>query len=167
VNGIVANCYCMELSGQPLNVWSQSDEEVGRLMSNFAHAPFTLDGVEYASVESFYACLLLAPQRRDRVRKMYGVRAKHEIPKVKPSEFEYGGDRIGLGTAEHVGLVKRAIRAKLEAHSEIASAFVTTRPRPIVHETGYPDSVDAAFPRAVLCRLLTELREEFGLAAPV
>jgi hypothetical protein len=154
----------MGLAEQPLNVWSRSDEEIGRFMSNFAHTPFTLDGVQYASVEAFYASLLLPPQRRERVRMMYGVRAKHEIPKVKPRTFDYGPENIGLGTVEHAGLIKRAIRAKLEAHPAIASAFFATRHRPIVHETGYEDAPDSEFPKAVLCRLLTELREE--LASP-
>jgi hypothetical protein len=94
---------------------------------------------------------------------MYGVRAKHEIPKVKRRTFDYGPERIGLGTAEHVGLIKRAIRAKLVAHPAIASAFFATRPRPIVHETGYEDAADSEFPKAVLCRLLTELREDSPL----
>lgn len=134
-------------------------------MSNFAHTPFTLDGVRYASVEAFYASLLLAPQKRERVRKMYGVRAKHEIPKVKPAIFEYGGEKIGLGTAEHIALIKRAIRGKLGAHPAIASAFLATRPRPIVHETGYEDAADSEFPKAVLCRLLGELREELASLA--
>jgi predicted NAD-dependent protein-ADP-ribosyltransferase YbiA (DUF1768 family) len=152
----------MDLSAQPLNVWSRSEEEAGRLMSNFAHTPFTLDGVEYASVEAFYVCLLIAPERRDRVRKMYGVRAKHEAPKVRPAAFEYGGETIELGSAEHIRLIQRAIRAKLQAHPRVASAFLATRPRPIVHETGYPDAPDAEFPKAVLCRLLSDLREEFA-----
>ena len=47
-----------------LNIWSRSDEAVGRLMSNFAHTPFTLDGVDYASIEAFYVCLLLPAESR-------------------------------------------------------------------------------------------------------
>ena len=88
-------------SASPLNVWSRSEEEIGRLMSNFAHTPFTLDGVEYASVESFYACLLIPPHKRERVAKMYGIRAKHEVPNLKPQSFEYRGQTIGLGTPQH------------------------------------------------------------------
>lgn len=150
------------LPAPPLNVWSRSEEEIGRLMSNFAHTPFTLDDVEYASVEAFYACLLLPPQRRDRVAKMFGIRAKHEVPNLKPQWFEYRGQTIGLGSPEHISLVERAIRAKLQFHPAIAAAFAATRPRPIQHETGYPDPPDAEFPKAVLCRLLTSLREEFA-----
>lgn len=152
----------MQSEHHSLNVWSRSDEEIGRLLSNFAHTPFSLDGAEYASVEAFYACLLLAPHRHERVRRLYGVRARHEIPKVKPRLFEYCGETIASGSSQHIALVERAIRAKLEAHAEIAAAFVATRPRPIVHETGHEDPPDAEFPKAVFCRLLTELRESLA-----
>jgi predicted NAD-dependent protein-ADP-ribosyltransferase YbiA (DUF1768 family) len=152
-----------ESEPQPLNIWSKSDEEIGQLMSNFAHTPFALDGVEYASIEAFYACLFIAdPARRERVRQMYGVRAKHEIPKLKPPMVVFGTQRARTGSAEHYALIKWAIRAKLRAHPEIARAFVATRPRPIQHETGYADAPNAEFPREVFCSLLTELREEFA-----
>jgi hypothetical protein len=36
--------------------------------------------------------------------------------------------------------------------------------RQLVHETGYPDPPGAEFPHYVLCRILTELREEFAIA---
>jgi hypothetical protein len=38
---------------------------------------------------------------------------------------------------------------------------VATAPRPIVHETGYPDPPDAGFPAPVFCKILSELRDEF------
>ncbi len=142
-----------------LNIWSRSDEELGRLMSNFAHTPFTLDGVDYASVEAFYVCVLLpAESRKEKVRKLWGIRAKHEAPKEVPRSFAYQGSTIAVGSEAHHELVKRAIRAKLEAHPELARAFAQTAPRPLVHQTGYPDGAD--FPAAVLCRILTELRGE-------
>ena len=43
-----------EIDLLPFNVWSRSEEEIGRLTSNFAHTPFELDGVAYASFEGFY-----------------------------------------------------------------------------------------------------------------
>jgi hypothetical protein len=148
----------------PLNIWSKSDEEIGRLMSNFAHTPFVLDGIFYASIEGFYAALLIQNNtaRQAKVRQMWGIRAKHEIPKTKPQVLRYNGESFQLGSQEHIGLIKRAIGAKLEAHLEIATAFIATRPRPIAHETGYPPAPDAEFPREVFCKVLEELREEFA-----
>ena len=151
---------------QPLNVWSRSDEEIGRLLSNFAHTPFELDAVAYASVEGFYVAILTtsSESRRNKVRGLWGFRAKREMPAQKPEVFQYGGREFRLGSDDHHALVKRAIRAKLDAHPEIATAFVATRPRPILHETGHPDPPGAEFPKEVLCRILTELREEFAAA---
>jgi predicted NAD-dependent protein-ADP-ribosyltransferase YbiA (DUF1768 family) len=54
---------------RPLNIWSRSDEEIGRLMSHFAHTPFTLDGVEFGSVEAFYTWLVVSGYP-DRAMKM-------------------------------------------------------------------------------------------------
>jgi hypothetical protein len=149
---------------KPLNVWSRSDEEIGRLLSNFARTPFELDGISYASVEGFYVSLLVQSSlsRRDKTRRLWGLRAKREMPKIKPPMIDYLDRRIGLGSPEHHALIKRAIAAKLDAHPEIAHAFVATLPRPILHETGHPDSPDAEFPRETLCRILYELRDEFS-----
>lgn len=149
----------------PLNVYSRSDEEIGREMSNFTLAPFVLDDVEFASFEAFYAWLLLSDRnetRRDKVRKLWGFRAMNEAPKTKPETVVYRGEVIKLGSEEFIALCKRALRAKLECNPGIASRFVATMPRPIVHNTGRPPTPNAEFPREVFCRLLTELREEFA-----
>lgn len=148
---------------KPLNVASKSDEEIGRLMSNFAHTPFTLDGVEFASVEGFYVYLkFLEPAKREKARTLWGARAKNFGKASKLTRSSYLGYEFDLGSEEHYELVKRAIRAKLEAHPEIARAFAATSGRPIVHDTGYPEPPAARFPAAVFCRILSELREEFA-----
>lgn len=149
-------------SNNTLNVYSRSDEEIGRLMSNFAPTPFTMDGVEYASVEGFYVSLLfLEDEKRDKVRKLYGIVVKNMGKKSKLTETCYNGETFALGSDKHVELIKRAIRAKLEAHPAIATAFVATSPRPIVHDCGHPEPEDTVFPASVFVRILTELREEF------
>ncbi len=147
----------------PLNVYSRSEEEIGRLMSNFAHTPFTLDGVTYASIEGFYVSLkFLEPEKRTKMAGLYGVVVKQMGKKSKLTSTYYGGEWFTLGSEAHHAVVKRAIRAKLEAHPEIARAFVATRPRPIEHRTGHKSRAGAEFPDEVFCRILTELREEFA-----
>ena len=37
-----------------INVFSKSRSKLGRMLSNFAHTPFTLDGVKFESVESWW-----------------------------------------------------------------------------------------------------------------
>lgn len=91
---------------RPLNIWSKSDEDIGRLMSHFAHTPFELDGVTFGS---------------------------HACPKNKPEYIDYHGCKFKPSSPEHRDLIMRANRAKLDAHPGIACAFVATLPRPIVH----------------------------------
>jgi hypothetical protein len=149
-----------------LNVWSMSDEEIGRKASNFAHTPFTLDGVEFGSIESFYVWLLLSTtataNRLNRLRPMWGLHAKRMAPKARPEVVVYRGEVMKLGGPEHLALIKRALRAKFDAHPDIAMEFVASAPRPLEHDTGHPDKPGAEFPRETFCRLLTEVRDELG-----
>ena len=145
---------------KPLNIWSQSDEEIGRLMSHFAHTPFVLDGVAFGSVEAFYTWLLIVDnhQKRARVAPMWGARAKHACPKKRPDFFEYHGRKIKRNSDEHVELIMRANRAKLEAHPDIARAFVETLPRPVTHDIRGKN----ADPLDVFCPMMCKLRGEYA-----
>lgn len=148
---------------RPLNVYSRSDDEIGRLMSNFAKTPFDLDGVHYASVEGFYAALkFLEPAKRAKMAGLYGVVVKTMAKKSKLTKTIYNGEEFAFGSEKHIALIKRAIGAKLDAHPEIAKAFVATSPRPIIHECGHPHNPKAEFSHTVFCRILTELRDEFA-----
>jgi hypothetical protein len=153
---------------KPLNIWSMSDEEIGREMSNFAHTPFVIDGVEFGSFEAFYVWLLLSASgnehKREKVRPMWGLRAKRLAPRSRPARICYRGVWMDLGGPEHLDLCKAGLRAKLSAHPDIARRFVATLPRALIHETGQPDKPGAEFPRETFCRLLSELRDEFAVA---
>ena len=147
----------------PLNVYSRSDEEIGRLMSNFPNTPFTLDDIEYAGVESFYVYLLTTDEgKREKFRKLYGPVVKRMGKKFRSTRTCYRGEWFDLGSETHISLIKRAIRAKLDAHSEIAKAFVATSPRPLVHDCGHPEPENTVFPAKVFVRILTELRDELA-----
>lgn len=104
-----------EAARKPLNVWSRSDEQIGRLMSNFAHTPFVLDGVEFASVEGFWTRLIIdgALRSRDTARRLWGAPAKWHAPKTRPAQITYNGATVPVGSDAHIELMKRAIRAKL------------------------------------------------------
>lgn len=68
-----------EMPLTPLNVYSRSTENIGRLMSNFAHTPFVLDGVEYASIEGFYVALkCLDPTKRAKVSRRRACEAARD-----------------------------------------------------------------------------------------
>lgn len=153
------------LGERPLNVASGGREEIGRLMSNFARTPFTLDGRVYASVEGFYQCLHFTdPERRAAVAAMHGREAKCATRGVAGAVMTYEGETFMPGSDTHLALIKRAIRAKLEQHPGIATAFVATHPRPITHHVGRVSRRPSPFPAEVFCRILSELREAFASA---
>lgn len=141
-----------------------SEEEIGRWMSNLTEAPFVLGNVEWASVEALYIALrTLDMVERMELSKLSGLPAKHRGRKLRKRGLvvtEFDGRCFELGSAQHHELVKEAIRAKLLAHPEKCAQFVATRPRTIVHETGFPESRFTQLPAVVFCRILTELREE-------
>ena len=150
---------------RPLNVASGSNEAIGRLLSNFAHTPFTLDGRAYASVEGFYQGLKFSdPVERERVAALHGREAKAAARGASASTTVYEDETIVLGSGVHHALLARALRAKLAQHPDIAAAFVATRPRPLVHHTGRRSRRPSAFPDEVFCRILSELREELANA---
>jgi predicted NAD-dependent protein-ADP-ribosyltransferase YbiA (DUF1768 family) len=150
---------------RPLNVSSGTQEAIGKLMSNFAHTPFTLDGRKYASVEGFYVSLkFLEPEERAAVAQLHGREARAAGRSSTLVHTSYEGDEFELGSEAHHALVKRAIRAKLAQHPEIAEAFVATHPRPLVHRTGRPEPRNTKLPGVVFCRILSELREELVAA---
>jgi hypothetical protein len=139
----------------PLNIWSRSEEEIGRLMSHFAHTPFVLNGVAFGSVEAFYTWLIASPARRPKVAPMWGARAKHAAPRRIPTHFDYHGRVVAFESHEHHLLLLEANRAKMAVHPELAKAFAATAPRPIIHEL--PDKQD---PHDVFCWIMNTLRDE-------
>jgi predicted NAD-dependent protein-ADP-ribosyltransferase YbiA (DUF1768 family) len=148
-------------SGKPINISSAGDEEIGRRMANFGATPFTLDGRRYATVESFYVGLkFLGAAERLAIAAM-PARQAWELGKTSTLlETEYAGRRFPLGGPEHHALIERAIRAKLEAHPDLARDFAATHPRPIVHDTGQPERPGTFLPAAALVRILTKLRDD-------
>ena len=146
---------------KPINISSMAEEEIGRAMSNFAAAPFTLDGRRYASVESFYVGLKFPDEEsRAKAAAMSGPAAYSFGKSGTLKETDYAGRRFALGGPEHHALIARAIRAKLAAHPDLARDFASTHPRPIVHDTGTPERPGTFMPASALCRILTEIRDE-------
>jgi predicted NAD-dependent protein-ADP-ribosyltransferase YbiA (DUF1768 family) len=152
------------LDPRPLDIWSRSDEEIGRMMSHFAHTPFTLDGVEFGPVEAIYTWLVVSgnPEKQAKVAPMWGARAKRECPQTRPRTIEYHRRTIDFESDEHHELILNANRAKLAAHPEIARAFLATVPRPIVHVL--PEHEDD--PQEAFCRIMRRLRDELVDPAP-
>src|SRR5688572_17204515 len=81
--------------GAPLNVAARSEDELGRALSTFAHTPFTLDGVTYASIEGFYASLKFTdPAERSVAASLSGKDARKMAQQSRATSTEYEGTRI-------------------------------------------------------------------------
>lgn len=152
----------------PLNCSGSSEEEIGAWMSNLQEAWFEFGGETWASVEGLYIALrTLDPEERKIFAGMFGSKAKHKGKKLRQRglvQTEFMGKSFLLGSDEHHAVIKEAIRAKLTAHPPMCALFVATRPRPIIHDTGFPESRFTQLPASAFCRILTELREELWLA---
>jgi predicted NAD-dependent protein-ADP-ribosyltransferase YbiA (DUF1768 family) len=146
----------------PFNVGSKNGTQIEQDMSNFAHTPFDLDGKHYESVEGFYVALKWSedPVKAEQAAQLWGYEAKKFGRKATATTATYDGQTFELGSAEHHELIKRAIRAKLQQHPDIAQAFAETYPRPIIHDLGYPESPKTKLPARDFARILTELRDD-------
>lgn len=120
---------------EPINIGYRLGDWRGRLISNFALAPFELDGRAYASVEGFWQGLKFSSTaERRRIAALYGGTAKRAGEAAVPAEaFEYDGERIHPGTHTHWQLMERACRAKFEQNEDARSALLATGARPLTH----------------------------------
>ncbi len=153
------------LTQEPLNVLSRSNEPLGRALSNFAHTPFMLDGVKYASVEAFYQGLkFLDAAKRAEIAPLYGSYAKSAAKKApKLGETTYLGEQIKLGSPQHHALMERAIRAKIEQNPQIRDGLLESQNRQIVHDTGHGLSMRKSnFPDTVFADMLAKIRQDLA-----
>ena len=92
-----------------INAYSRSRLEVGRALSNFAHAPFTCQDGWFASIEAYWYWLVSPEDTRDQLRPLHGWYAKKK-----------GRDLGGINWPEADGSFRKgitdAITAKYNAH---------------------------------------------------
>lgn len=141
----------------PINITSQSPEPL-RLVSNFAHTPFRLDGQDYQSIEGFWQGLKF-PDEVDRRRHvaLYGPAARdagHDAPAA--DTFVYAGETVRVGTYDHWQLMEKACGAKFAQHAAAREALLSTGNRPLVHEVK-PDSKN--IPGVIMAAIWTRIRD--------
>jgi predicted NAD-dependent protein-ADP-ribosyltransferase YbiA (DUF1768 family) len=122
---------------EPINVTSDSSDPEVRLISNFAHTPFVLDSLEYASVEAFWQGLKFPDEsHRREIAPLHGKRAKRAGKDATESvTVSYQGRDFRTGTFEHWSLMRLACAAKFTQHEEAGKALLNTGRRPIFHKT--------------------------------
>jgi predicted NAD-dependent protein-ADP-ribosyltransferase YbiA (DUF1768 family) len=148
----------------PLNITSRAPMPL-RLISNFAHTPFVLDGVGYDSIEGFWQGLKFPDEAdRRRLAALHGSAARDAGYHAPASDsFVYGGQSIRVGTYDHWQLMDKACTAKFAQHAAARDALLSTRNRPLVHEVA-PDSKNIL--GVIMAAIWTRIRERQLRAEP-
>jgi predicted NAD-dependent protein-ADP-ribosyltransferase YbiA (DUF1768 family) len=145
---------------KPVNAWSRASEPLGQELTNFAHTPFVLNGKQYESMEGFYHSLrYLDRKRQDAIAAQWGLDARKAGSDSSLKVTRYMGQSIELGTEAHHQLLYQALVAKFEQNPDLAQRFVDTYPRPVIHDTGFPDEKSSLWPNKVFARDLMRVRQ--------
>jgi predicted NAD-dependent protein-ADP-ribosyltransferase YbiA (DUF1768 family) len=149
----------------PINITSRSPMPF-RLVSNFAQAPFVLDGQSYASVEGFWQGLKFPDDGdRRRLAALYGSAAKDAGFRAPPSDtFMYCGQAVRTGTFDHWQLMERACFAKFEQDQPARDALLATGTRPLVHQVRRDSRT---IPGAIMAEIWMRIRARLAAARPI
>lgn len=153
-----------------INIWWRPESpEIERQLSNLYPSPFTLDGVEYASVEAFRMYIKYPEEYLDRenIKTLSGLKAKLSWNDAKfIKSFIYQWNEIVMWSDGHHALLKRAIKAKLEQNPDILQALLNTGDRLLIHIVFTKDrqfllADSKTIPWEKFAQIYTELRDEF------
>jgi len=130
-----------------VNIYSKSEDELGRLLSNFAHTPFIGNGLVFNSVEGWWYWFVTGKQHWH-LPLLYGYTAKREgkkfprMAEVKPK------------------VLKEVYMAKLAANPRIVQMLLDSGDEPFEHYY-VVNGVRKDAPRHLwTAKLWEEIREE-------
>lgn len=122
-----------------INVYSKSQLELGRQLTNFAHTPFTcLDG-GFESVEGYWYYLVTGGVE-PRFKCLFGFKAKEEGKKLLTSLGNNEDNNI-KNSPEFIGKIKSALWFKILQNIDIASALKQSS-LPLAHYYWYGKNID-------------------------
>jgi predicted NAD-dependent protein-ADP-ribosyltransferase YbiA (DUF1768 family) len=122
---------------EAINVTSRSPEPAIKLISNFAHTPFVVDGTPYGSVEAFWQGLKFPQEsRRLEIAPLFGDEARRAgFDAPESATIKYRGATVRVGTSDHWRLMRIACWSKFTQHNAAKQALLQTGQRPLVHNT--------------------------------
>lgn len=103
-----------------INIYSKGQTRLGRLLSNFAHTPVLIDGIQFQSIEGYWYWLATG-RRHNLLCKLYGFKAKQEgkkFPRIDIYNFQQ--------------LICTALRIKVNTYHEIRD-LLTQSSLPFTH----------------------------------
>lgn len=99
-----------------INIYSGSKTEIGRLLSNFAYSPFTLDDHgKFDSLEGYWFWLSTGCKHEE-LRKMWGATAKREGSKLPRVHMDYFDEAIDAAVTAKVYQNPRLMELLKECH---------------------------------------------------
>lgn len=144
-----------------INAYSKSGTELGRLLSNFAHTPFSVgDDGEFSSVEAYWYWLSAPADKRDALRSLHGPEAKQRGRELRGADWPRfpGFERK----------ICQAIIEKTKANDRIQALLAESGELPILHyyvSAGKPQMVDDG---GWMWRMYEDIRRDgvAGVVAP-
>jgi predicted NAD-dependent protein-ADP-ribosyltransferase YbiA (DUF1768 family) len=133
-----------------INIFSKSESMLGRLLSNFAHTPFTSRDGRFESVEGYWFWLL-TPHAKDRetLRSLYGFKAKQLGQSLSPNR--------ALMNLSFNHSICWALKAKCEQTPELRNLLIQSS-LPFTHYYQYGDKkIPAGY--EWLCRAWERIRQ--------
>lgn len=111
------------------------------LLCNAAPTPFQLNGERFYSVDSFHEALKLpegTPERAACAMAPF-LEARRLTHKIRSEAFTYRGQTIGVGSAQHEGLLAAAVSAKVAHNRDVQIALQETGIVRLVFPLTYTD----------------------------
>lgn len=123
-----------------INVYSKGKTKLGRLLSNFADTPFVLDGVRFASVESFWYYTKMINENKH--AQVFSTEEINSMAAKKGYDAKAYFRKLSKDTKESTSptadQLKRAYQAKLAAHP-IIKQLLQENTLPFAHYYLYLD----------------------------
>jgi predicted NAD-dependent protein-ADP-ribosyltransferase YbiA (DUF1768 family) len=132
-------------------------------LSNFTPHPFTIDGIECASMEGFLQSLKFSnPEVQKEVCRLTGKAAKFKGKKKKwwkTQTLYWLGVEIPRHSKEYQELLDRAFAA-LAKNTSFQKALLATGNAVLTHSIGKTNSNETVLTRAEFCSRLMKIRAE-------
>ena len=146
-----------------LNIYSKAEDSRGRILSNFSHHPFVLDGRRLESAEGFIQGIAFpeGDQRREAAFGSFGSKAKQFAEEQEKKFVWWDGKTISFGSNEEHELIEKALRAKFDQNADAREALLATKGLRLTHELPDPEAPNTCLPAEVFCLILMKIRGEY------
>ena len=136
------NVTALPAANAPLHFWSRANE--GTILSNPAGTPFTIDNIQWASVEQYYQAEKLGSVRTAPTEKVWrDIRST-----TSPTDLRHLGRSLPAvkdWEERKVGVMAEALSAKFSPGTEAAEYLLSTGDRPLLHATPWGRNGDTTW----------------------